>query len=80
MQKLAIVSNEVMNIHIKQLDNRRLTSASTVSSVAARKERSQRWISKRQECVRQEAGEGLLDLVLYYIEVLFVNTRLQLYI
>ena len=42
-----------MNIHIKQLDNGRLTSASTVSSVAARKDRSQRWISKRQEA---EAG------------------------
>ena len=58
MQKLAIESNEVMNIHLKQLDNRRLTSASTASSVAARKERSQRWISKRQERVRLEAGEG----------------------
>ena len=55
MQTLAIESNEAMNIHI---DNKRLTSTRTASSVAARKERSHCWISKRQECVQQEAGEG----------------------
>ena len=57
--KLAIESNEIVNSFIKHTDNKRLSKANQASSSTQQKERSTRWIKKRQERARQEETEGV---------------------
>ena len=58
MQKMAIETNELLNVYMEEIDQRRITSANVSSSATTKRERAGRWIRKRQEHVNLEADEG----------------------
>ena len=58
MQKMAIETNELLNVYMEEIDQRRITSANVSSSATTKRERAWRWIRKRQEHVNLEADEG----------------------
>ena len=58
MQKMAIETNELLNVYMEELDQRRRISADVSSSATTQRERAGRWIWKCQEHANLEATEG----------------------
>ena len=57
-QSMAIETNELLNVYMEEIDQRRITSANVSSSATTKRDRAGRWIRKRQEHVNLEADEG----------------------
>ena len=58
MDRLAIETNQIHNLLMEEIDQKRIQRANKASSANVRKERADRWVKKRQQRATQEAAEG----------------------